>query len=300
MNRRIAILIPCRDEEQTVAGVVTGFARALPHATTFVYDNGSVDNTVERAQEAGAVVRTEPALGKGIVVRRMFADVDADIYVIADGDGTYDPVEAPMLVEQLVKDNLDMVVGCRTGLVGRSGHQIGNRAFNALYRWLFGKGFNDIFSGYRVFSRRFVKSFPAVSTGFEIETEMSVHASQLRLPASEVDISYGVRPEGSESKLRTVTDGWRILKAMGALLKDNRPLQLFGWLATAFFSAALVLGIPVVVDFARTGLVGRLPTAVLASGLMILSLVQLAVGLILDSLARGRIEAKRLAYLQAR
>ncbi|HCV35889.1 MAG TPA: glycosyl transferase, partial [Acidimicrobiaceae bacterium] len=207
---RIAVLIPCRDEEGTVADVVAGFSAALPSATTYVYDNGSTDATVSRAVEAGAVVRTEPLPGKGSVVRRMFADIDADVYVMADGDSTYDASMAPILVNRLIDDDLDMVVGSRVGVTAdadRRGHAVGNRLFNALYRLLFGSGFADIFSGYRVFSRRFVKSFPAGFSGFEVETEMSVHASQLQLPVGEVEVSYQARPEGSESKLRTVADG---------------------------------------------------------------------------------------------
>ena len=233
----------------------------------------------------------------------MFADVDADVYVMADGDGTYDPAEAPVLVKRLVSDELDMVVGSRaagSGMASRAGHTVGNQAFNRVYRWLFGAGFSDILSGYRVLSRRFAASFPAVSSGFEIETEMSVHASQLRLPVGEVEVAYRSRPGGSESKLRAVADGWRILRAMLVLLKDNRPLALFGSLGVASMGAALFLGVPVVVDYSQTGLVERLPTAVLATGLIVVGLVQLAVGLILDSVARGRVEAKRLAYLQVR
>ena len=295
----VAVLVPCLDEETTVAGVVTGFRGALSEATVYVYDNASVDATAKRAAEAGAVVRFESIPGKGSVVRRMFADVDADVYVMADGDGTYDPADAPLLVKRLVEDNLDMVVGCRAGPTGRLGHAIGNRAFNHLYRWLFGTGFNDILSGYRVFSRRYVKSFPAVSTGFEIETEMSVHASQLRLPVAEVDVAFLARPEGSTSKLRTFSDGWRILRSMGTLLAGNRPLALFGSLAAASTVAALALGAPVVVDFARTGLVERLPTALLATGLAVAGLLLAVLGLILDVVARGRVEAKRLAYLNS-
>lgn len=292
--------MPCLNEERTVGDVVAGFQTSLPHADIYVYDNGSTDATIERAASAGAVVRTEPSVGKGRVVRRMFADIDADVYLMADGDGTYDTAEASLLVKRLVSDQLDMVVASRTDAGGRAGHAIGNRAFNRLYRWLFGTEFTDIFSGYRALSRRFVKSFPAASSGFEIETEMSVHASQLRLPVAEMDASYRARPVGSESKLRTFADGWRILKAMVALLKDNRPLLMFGLLAATSTTAALGIGIPVVLDFARTGLVERLPTAVLASGLALVGLVQLALGLILDVVAKGRIEAKRIAYLQSR
>lgn len=299
-DSQIAVLVPCLNEERTVAGVVAGFQAVLPQAVVYVYDNGSTDSTSERAASAGAVVRTEPSVGKGSVVRRMFADVDADIYLMVDGDGTYDPAEASLMVKRLVSDQLDMVVASRIGVTGRAGHAAGNRAFNRLYQWLFGAEFTDILSGYRALSRRFVKSFPAASSGFEIETEISVHASQLRLPVAEIEASYRARPVGSESKLRTFSDGWQILKTMVALLKDNRPLFMFGLLATVSAAAALGLGVPVVVDFARSGLVERLPTAVLATGLAVVGLVQLAVGLILDVVAKGRVEAKRIAYLQSR
>ena len=295
------MLVPCRNEEATVADVVAGFAASLPGCVVYVYDNGSTDATAERAAAAGAVVRGEQVPGKGGVVRRMFAEVDADVYVMADGDGTYDPAQAAVLVKRLVADGLDMVVGTRAGVrsdAGRAGHALGNRMFNRLYRALFGAGFTDILSGYRVFSRRFVKSFPAVSSGFEIEAEMSVHASQLRLPTGEVEVSYGTRPDGSASKLRTVADGTNILRAMLVLLKENRPLAFFGWIASAFFAAATVLGVPLAVTFAQTGLVPRLPTAVLATGLVLMGLLSGVAGLILDSIAKGRLEAKRLAYLR--
>jgi len=235
------------------------------------------------------------------VVRRMFAEVDADVYLMSDGDGTYDPAQAAVLVKRLVSDGLDMVVGSRAGVradAGRAGHALGNRMFNRLYSALFGAGFTDILSGYRAFSRRFVKSFPAVSSGFEIETEMSVHASQLRLPVAEVEVSYGTRPDGSVSKLRTVADGTNILRAVLVLLKENRPLVFFGAIAGMLFTAALILGVPLAVTFAQTGLVPRLPTAVLATGLVLMGLLSGASGLILDSIAKGRLEVKRLAYLQ--
>ena len=299
----VAVLVPCRDEEATVADVVSGFLASLSGCVVYVYDNGSVDATAARATEAGAVVRTEEVPGKGGVVRRMFAEVDADIYVMADGDGTYDPAQAAVLVKRLVSDGLDMVVGTRAGVrtdAGRAGHALGNRMFNRMYRALFGTGFTDILSGYRAFSRRFVKSFPAVSSGFEIETEMSVHASQLRLPVAEVEVSYGSRPDGSASKLRTVADGTNILRAMLVLLKENRPLAFFGAVAGAFLAVALTLGVPLAVTFAQTGLVPRLPTAVLATGLVLMGLLSAAAGLILDSIAKGRLEARRLAYLSLR
>jgi len=296
----IAVLVPCLDEAATIGEVVTEFRSALPGCTVYVYDNGSTDDTALRAAEAGAVVRSEVVPGKGAVVRRMFADVDADVYVMADGDGTYDAAQADQLVKHLREGDLDMVVGVRTGVTvdaGRTGHAFGNRLFNRLYRALFGSGFTDILSGYRAFSRRFVKSFPAVSNGFEIETEMSVHASQLRLPVAEVDINYGTRPDGSTSKLRTVADGTNILLAMLVLLKDNRPLAFFGWIASTCWAVAIVLAVPLAVTYADTGLVPRLPTAVLATGLVVVGLLLATAGVVLDSIARARLETKRLAYL---
>ena len=284
-----------------MAGVVAGFSSSLPGCEVYVYDNGSGDGTVAFATEAGAMVRSEASPGKGGVVRRMFAEIDADVYVIADGDATYDPSDASVLVKRLVSDGLDMVVGTRAGIrtdAGRTGHALGNRMFNRLYRTMFGSGFTDILSGYRAFSRRFVKSFPAVSSGFEIETEMSVHASQLRLPVAEVEVSYGNRTDGSNSKLRTVADGTNILRVMFVLLKENRPMAFFGWIAVVFFAMALALGVPLGITFAHTGLVPRLPTAVLATGLVLMGLLSFVTGLILDSLAKGRLEAKRLAYLR--
>ena len=299
--KRVAVLVPCRDEEATIADVVAGFTTSLPGCVVYVYDNGSSDATGVRAVEAGAVVRTEDTPGKGGVVRRMFAEVDADVYVMADGDGTYDHAQAAVLVKRLLSDELDMVVGTRAGVrvdAGRVGHAFGNRMFNLLYQALFATGFTDILSGYRAFSRRFVKSFPAVSSGFEIETEISVHASQLRLPATEVEVSYGTRSDGSASKLRTVADGTNILRAMLVLLKENRPLFFFGAIAGLFVTVALVLAVPLAVTFAQTGLVPRLPTAVLATGLALMGLLSATAGLVLDSVSKARLEAKRLAYLQ--
>lgn len=298
---RIAVLIPCLNEAATITDVVSGFQLALPGSTVYVYDNGSTDDTAHRAAAAGATVRTEQVTGKGGVVRRMFAEVEAEIYVTVDGDGTYDPAQSAVLVKRLVTDGLDMVVGARSGVTenaGRAGHAIGNRLFNRLYRALFGSEFTDILSGYRAFSRRFVKSFPAISTGFEIETEMSVHASQLRIPVTEVEIDYGTRPDGSTSKLRTIADGTNILRAMLVLLKEHRPLAFFGWIAGAFFTASVALGTPLIITFSRTGLVPRLPTAVLATGLAVVGLLMAAAGLVLESIAKGRLEAKRLAYLR--
>jgi len=293
-----AVLIPCLNEETTITKVIEGFSSAIPEAVIYVYDNASTDSTVKHALDAGAVVKTESQKGKGNVVRRMFAEVDAEIYVLVDGDGTYDASIAGDLVELLHKNNLDMVVASRITPGSRKGHTYGNKVFNWIYRWMFGSGFTDIFSGYRVFSRSFVKSFPSTSKGFEIETEMSVHASQLRLLTAEVETSYGERPEGSKSKLRTFSDGWRILKSMVVLLKDNRPFFLFGTLSVISIICATVLGVPVIVDYADTGLVERLPTAVLATGFIVVGLVFFAVGLILEAVTRARIEFKRIAYLQ--
>ena len=301
LDIEIAVLIPCRDEQATIQEVVNGFQIALPEASVYVYDNGSKDDTASEALKAGAILGFEPLQGKGRVVRRMFAEIEADVYVIVDGDGTYSPEEAPLLVKTLVDGAFDMVVGTREGITQkatRRGHAFGNKIFNRLYRVLFGSGFSDIFTGYRVFSRRLVKSFPSVSTGFEIETEMCVHASQLDLPVAESPISYGSRPEGSNSKLRTITDGFRLLSSMLVLVKENRPLFMFGSLATVSLLSSMVLVIPLAVTYAQTGLVPRLPTAVLATGLAVLGLLFLASGLILDSIAKARIEAKRIAYLQ--
>lgn len=300
-NLKTAVLIPCMNEEATVAKVVAEISDALPEAQVYVYDNASTDRTFELAQQAGAEVLTEPIPGKGNVVRRMFADIEADVYLIIDGDATYDPTQATVMVKQLVEDDLDMVVGVRSSVSEsqiRTGHTLGNRLFNRLYKSLFGSEFSDILSGYRVFSKRFVKTFPAVSSGFEIETEMSVHASQLGLPVSEIPVNYMSRPEGSQSKLRTIKDGYRIFKAMIALLKENRPLLMFGWLSTLSLIAAGSLGVPLLVTFVQTGLVPKLPTAVLATGLTLLALLFTATGLILHSIAKGRIEIKRLAYLR--
>ena len=301
MDQRVAILVPCFNEATTIADVVAGFRAALPEAVVYVYDNASTDDTARLATQAGAVVRHEPDPGKGNVVRRMFADVDADLYVMIDGDATYDPTEAPALLDALAERGVDMVVGARRGVhedARRSGHAFGNRLFNRLYRWLFGDDFTDVFSGYRVFTRRFVKSFPAVSTGFEIETEMSVHASQLRIPTVEVPVSYGARPDGSESKLSTVRDGARILVTFGVLTKETRPLLFFGVVGTVVGLVAVGLGIPLVVDYLETGLVERLPTAVIIVGLLVVATLSLLAGVILDSLARWRVEQKRLAYLR--
>ncbi|MBA3518046.1 MAG: glycosyltransferase [Rhizobiales bacterium] len=297
---RIAVLLPCYNEALTVGGVVRGFAQALPGARIFVFDNNSTDDTACAAARAGAQVFREVRQGKGNVVRRMFADIDADVYVMADGDGTYDPADAPSLVNALITERVDMVVGARQGVgrdAGRSGHAFGNRTFNRLYGWLFGRGFSDIFSGYRAFTRRFVKSFPAISAGFEIETEMSVHASQLMIPVAEIDLDYGRRPDGSASKLRTVEDGFRILWMFATLMKETRPFVFFSIVALIFWALGLFLMMPVVGTWLETGLVPRLPTAVVATGMFIIGFMMAGAGLILDSLSRSRVEQKRILFL---
>lgn len=300
---RVAVLVPCYNEALTVATVVAQFRAALPDCTVYVYDNRSSDGTGAIARSAGAVVRREERPGKGGVMRRMFAEIDADIYVVTDGDATYDAARAPEMVERLQRDDLDVVTGIRDhenrDSAYRRGHQFGNRAFNWLLGVLFGERPTDMFSGYRVLSRRFVKSFPAEARGFEIETELTVHALDLRVPVAEVRTQYFERPEGSTSKLSTVRDGLRILATMGKLFRDVRPLPFFGTLALLLAIAGLFFGAEVVVEYWHTGLVPRLPTAVLATGLMLLAALSLACGLILDSVARGRREAKRLAYLAA-
>ncbi len=296
----VAVLLPCYNEALTIAGVVAGFRLALPGAKIWVFDNNSSDGTADIAARAGARVIRERRQGKGNVVRRMFADVDADIYIMADGDGTYDPAQAPELIEKLIAERADMVVGTRRGVTedaGREGHAFGNRLFNEIYGTVFGKDFTDILSGYRAFTRRFVKSFPAVSAGFEIETEMSVHASQLKMPTAEIELNYGRRPEGSHSKLATFKDGFKILFMIAMLMKETRPAAFFGLLASLFGIVSLVISAPVIQDFLLTGLVPRLPTAVLAMGLMMIAFLFTCCGLILDSVARSRVEQKRMIYL---
>ena len=296
----VAVLLPCYNEEATIGATVKGFRKALPKATVYVYDNNSTDRTSQIAAKAGAVVRTERQQGKGHVVRRMFADIDADVYVMADGDLTYDPDAAPDMVALLLAEQLDMVVGTRKHEekeAYRGGHVLGNRVFTGLLAGLFGRSFNDIFSGYRVFSRRFVKSFPVLSSGFEIETEMSVHALELRMPVGEIETRYLARPEGSESKLSTFGDGWRILKTIGTLYRVERPVLFYGTIALLLFVAAVLLSIPLVTTYLQTHLVPRLPTAVLITGMTIVSVLCFFAGLILDTVTRGRREMRRLAYL---
>ena len=297
---RIAVLLPCYNEEAAIAATVAGFRKALPGATIYVYDNNSRDGTAKVAAGAGAVVRSERQQGKGHVVRRMFADVDADVYVMADGDLTYDPQAAPAMVKQLLDEQLDMVVGTRRHEekeAYRRGHTLGNRAFTGLLAGLFGRSFSDIFSGYRVFSRRFVKSFPVLSSGFEIETEISVHALELRMPVGEVETSYGARPEGSQSKLSTYGDGLRILKTIGTLYRVERPVLFYGLISALLMIAAILLAIPIVETYAETGLVPRFPTAILVTGMVIVAVLCFFAGLILDTVTRGRREMRRLAYL---
>jgi len=298
---QVAVLIPCLNEETAVGKVVADFRAALPHALIFVYDNGSVDRTALVAREAGAIVRREPLRGKGNVMRRMFADIDADVYVLVDGDGTYDAASAPTLVTRLLEENADMVNGARQEQCAqayRRGHRFGNRILTALVSYFFGEQLTDMLSGYRVLSRRFVKSFPALASGFEIETELTVHALQLHLPIIEVVTPYRDRPPASASKLRTIPDGVRILRLIARLVREERPLEFFSSVAALMAITSLLLIAPIVREFLRTGLVPRLPTAVLSTGLMLVSCLSLACGLILATVTRGRIEAKRLRYLQ--
>ena len=296
----IAVLLPCYNEAQTIGAVVTAFRAALPSARIHVYDNNSTDSTALRAALAGATVVRERRQGKGNVVRRMFSDIDADIYIMADGDGTYAASDAPELIRTLITEGADMVVGTRRGVhadAGRQGHAFGNRIFNTLYRFLFGTDFSDIFSGYRAFSRRFAKSFPAVSGGFEIETEMSVHASRLRLPVAELELDYGRRPEGSHSKLSTFRDGAKILWMFAMLMKETRPFTFFGAISGGFMGLSLIFMAPVLMAYFQTGLVERMPTWIFSMALMMISFLVFSAGLILDSLARARAEQLRIHYM---
>ncbi|WP_374525876.1 glycosyltransferase family 2 protein [Sphingopyxis sp.] len=297
----MAVLLPCYNEGLAIRTVIERFRAALPDADIYVYDNNSRDESVAIARAAGAIVRSEPRQGKGHVVRRMFADVEADIYIMCDADETYDAAAAPDLLARLVEGGLDMVVGTRTDVSGtayRPAHRFGNWMLTSLVRTMFGGGFSDMLSGYRIFSRRFVKSFPQMSQGFEIETELTIHALQLGMPTSEMPTRFKDRIEGSESKLQTVSDGVRILWTIVTLLKQERPFFLFGTAALALFCLSLMLGYPVVTEYLRSGTVPRLPTAILATGTMILASLSLFSGLILDTVTRGRKEAKLLRYLQ--
>ena len=300
---RIAVIIPCFNEAAAITEVVTAFTAALPTATIFVYDNNSTDATVELARAAGAQTRPEFRQGKGHVVQRMFGDVEADVYVMVDGDGTYQADAATAMVARLLDEELDMIVGARVpetlteGEVYRRGHDLGNRAFTGIAKVLFGSQFEDIFSGYRVMSRRFVKSFPLRSAGFEIETEITVHAVEVSAACAEVPTRYGARKEDSSSKLRSYRDGLRILRVAIGLFKDMRPMRFFGLLFLLFTVLAIGLGIPVFVDYLETGLVPRFPTAILASALQVLAFIFLTCGILLDSVSRSRREVRKLAYL---
>src|SRR5579859_209553 len=298
---KIAVLIPCYNEEKAIPSVVRDFRAALPDADIYVYDNNSKDRTIEIARAEGALVRSEPLQGKGNVVRRMFADIEADIYVMVDGDGTYDAASAKRMIDRLLTGHLDMVVGSRlhteeTGAF-RAGHHFGNKLLTGTVSKIFGDRFDDMLSGYRVFSRRFVKSFPAVSSGFETETELAVHALSLRLPVAEIETPYGARPEGSVSKLNTYRDGIRISWMILQLAREERPMAFFSLLFAALALLSIGLGLPVLIEFMRTGLVPRLPTALLSTGIMLLAFLSLVSGFILDNVTRGRREIKRLAYL---
>jgi len=300
LKLRVAVILPCYNEEAAIGTVVKDFRATLPDAEIYVYDNNSRDRTIEVAKGAGAIVRREPLQGKGNVVRRMFADIDADIYVLCDGDVTYDVASAPAMISKLIDEQLDMVVGCRVDeniASYRRGHRFGNALFTGAVAQLFGNRFSDILSGYRVFSRRYVKSFPSLSRGFEIETELTVHALELRMPIAEVDTPYGARPEGSISKLSTYRDGVKILHMILKLFKNERPLQFFSIIFGVLGLTSLALAAPVIETYLQTGLVPRLPTALLSASIMLLGFLSLTCGFILDTVTHGRRELKRLAYL---
>lgn len=297
---RIAVLIPCYNEEAAIAQVVAGFRAALPMAEIYVYDNNSSDRTIEVARAAGAQVRSERHQGKGHVVRRMFADVEADIYLLVDGDATYDAASASPMIELLIADHLDMVVAHRVDQASaayRTGHRTGNRLLTSFLGDVFGRGFEDVLSGYRVFSRRFIKSFPVLSDGFEIETELSVHALELAMPVAELRTPYFARPEGSFSKLNTWGDGFRILGTILKLYRSEKPLRFFGVMAIMLASISIALSIPIMITYFEEGVVPRLPTAVLSLGIMLVAVMSVFAGLVLDTVSRGRREAKLLRYL---
>ena len=305
-NQRIAVILPCHNEELTVRPVVEGFRQALPEAEIYIFNNLSTDRTAEVALEVGAHLRNVHLKGKGNVVRRMFADVDADIYVMADGDATYHAPSARKLIDMLIDQQLDMVVGARveaepaagdTGITYRPGHRWGNKLLTGTVQQIFGGSFRDMLSGYRVFSRRYVKSFPAHSQGFEIETELNVHALELRMPCTEVDTPYGARPEGSASKLSTYRDGWRILKTIGRLVVSEKPLQFFGWLGAVLALVAIALAVPIVMEYSHTGMVRRFPTLGLVTAMMVCGGVSFVTGLILQAITLTRREIKQFAYL---
>jgi glycosyltransferase involved in cell wall biosynthesis len=297
---RVAVIVPCFNEALTVGAVVQRARAALPGATVYVYDNNSTDDTATIAHKAGAVVGHERSQGKGNVVRRMFADIDADVYVMVDGDNTYDLEAAPALIAEMRAHTLDFLNAARIDTqteAYRIGHRFGNQLLSGMVQWIFGRQFADMLSGYKIFSRRFVKSFPAESQGFEIETELTIHALELRMPCSEMETAYGVRPAGSSSKLSTWRDGFRILLLIARLVKDERPLMAFGTVALGFAIVSLWFGIPVVTEFVETHLVPRLPTAILATGLMLVGVMSFSIGLVLDTVTKARRETKRLAYL---
>jgi glycosyltransferase involved in cell wall biosynthesis len=297
---RVAILLPCYNEAGAIEKTIADFRSVLPQSAIYVFDNNSTDNSRELATRSGAIVRTVTRQGKGHVVRRMFADVEADIYVIADGDATYDATAAPAMISRMLADHLDMVVGTRKSTARaayRAGHRLGNKILTGLLQQLFGRSFTDILSGYRVLSHRFVKSFPALSAGFEIETEISVHALELAMPAAEVSTTYVARPEGSFSKLSTYQDGWRILRTIVSLYRFEKPIAFFGLFGALLLVIATILSAPLILTYMETGLVPRLPTAVLIVGLVIIAALSFTTGLILDTVVRGRQEIKRLRYL---
>ena len=299
----VAVCVPCYNEALTIAGVIDGFRRHLPGCQVYVFDNNSSDGTAQLARQNDAEVYLVQHQGKGNVVRRAFADVEAEVYILVDGDGTYDPAAAPAMVDKLLTERLDMVVGCREedatdkGEKYRSGHRFGNLMLTTVLATMFGGRFTDILSGYRAFSRRYVKSFPALSSGFETETELTVHALELRMPCGEVPTLYGSRPEGSESKLSTYRDGFRILKTMLRLYMAERPLKFFSLIALALMLLAMAIFAPVLMEYLQTGLVRRFPTAILSTGMVIVSLLSVVCGVIQDNVTRGRQEAKRLLYL---
>lgn len=298
---RVAVLVPCFNESATIATVIHDFQQALPDAAVYVYDNNSTDDTIDVARASGAIVREERQQGKGHVVRRMFADIEADVFILVDGDDTYEAASAPKMVRRLLDNGLDMITARRIATseeAYRFGHVFGNRLLTSLVASSFGRRVSDLLSGYRVLSRRFVKSFPVLTGGFEIETELTIHALELGMPQDEIDTAYKERPEGTESKLNTYRDGARILRTILVLVKEERPLVFFSILFTLFAAASIILAWPIFIEFIDTGLVPRLPTAVLSTGLMLLAFLALACGLILDTVTRGRRELKRLSYLR--
>jgi glycosyltransferase involved in cell wall biosynthesis len=300
---QVAVLVPCYNEQHAIGKVIADFRAALPEAEIYVYDNNSTDGTVEAARQTSAIVRRETYQGKGHVVRRMFNDVEADVYVLVDGDATYDAPSAPGMIEKLVDERLDMVVAARLDrevTAYRRGHRAGNRLLTGFVAHMFGRSFTDMLSGYRVFSRRFVKSFPILSGGFEIETELTIHALELELPVGEIATPYYARVSGSASKLSTWSDGFRILWTVLKLYRAERPLSLFGAFGVALAIISVGLAVPIVITYVQEGLVPRLPTAVLSTGLMLLAFLSIACGLILDTVTRGRRELKLIAYLALR